>query len=265
MEFRDFAGKRALVTGASSGMGAEYARILADAGADLVLTARRVDALDALAAELRASSGVAVDVMAADLSAPDGPGRLMADMARRGLSADILVNNAGYGVYGPFLELADEAERAMIAVDVIALTLLTKEAARPMVERGWGRILQVASVGAFQPVPLYASYSAAKAYVLNYGLAINRELRGTGVTVTVINPGVTRTGFFDAAGQGEKLTAYQKANMMEARAAAMAGLRALHARRPMVTPGLGNKVAAFMTRFAPRTLLASVTMGLMKP
>lgn len=253
-------GKRALVTGASSGMGVEWARQLAAAGVDLVLTARRGDLLEALAAELRMRRGVDVRVLVRDLAEPDAAAGLFAELDASGLPVDILINNAGFGTHGFFLDAPAGTERAMLQVNVVALVELTRLAAARMKERGWGRILQVASLGAYQPTPNYASYAAAKAFVLNYGLAVRTELRGSGVGVTVLSPGITRTGFFDAAGY-DPSGAYPFA-MMSAEKAVAVGLRALAAGRSSVAPGFLNKALAFLTRLVPRSFASSLARSL---
>src|SRR5512134_3252055 len=184
-------GRWALVTGASSGIGADFARELAARGMHLVLVARREERLRALAEELERAHGVRTRVIAADLAKPDAPRALHERLRGEGVAVDVLVNNAGFGVYGAFLDVPWEREREMIELDVVALLHLTKLFARDMRERGFGRVLEVASIGAFQPSPTYAAYSAAKAFVQSFGEALACELRGSGVTVTTISPGVT--------------------------------------------------------------------------
>jgi len=252
----------ALVTGASSGMGADFARQLADRGYGLILTARRRPEMEALAAEIRAArSGARIEILEADLARPESLDNLL--RAAQGFDVEVLVNNAGFGAYGSFEALPDAAEATMIGVDVMALIRLTKAFAPPMRGRGRGYILQTASIGAFQPCPLYASYGAAKAYVLSYGLAVREELRGSGVSVTVLCPGVTRTGFFSAAKQ-EELSPFQKAGMQESPRVVRGALAALFRGKPVYVPGLMNRVNAFMTRLAPRTLAASIARGLIE-
>lgn len=188
-------GKRALVTGASSGLGVDFARNLAARGCNLVLVARREDLLQQVAEGIRRAHGVDVRVVVMDLAQSDAPERLHTDLSEAGLAIDVLINNAGYGLYGRFLDISWERERKMLELDIVAVTHLTKVFARGMVERRFGFILQVASIGAYQPSPLYASYSAAKSYVLNFGEALDYELRGTGVRCSVVSPGITATEF----------------------------------------------------------------------
>lgn len=251
-----FQDRWALVTGASSGLGAEFARQLAVEGAHLVLVARREDRLQGLADQLSREHGVKTRVVALDLSLPESPESLHRQLAEEGLEIDVLVNNAGFGVFGGFLEIDWERERRMLELDIVALTDLTKRFARDMNSRGRGWILQVASIGAYQPSPTYASYAAAKAYVLNFSEALAYELESTGVVVTVVSPGVTETEFFDVAGQ--KPTLYQRMMMMKSEAVVRKALEALHRGRRSLIPGLGNAVVVWSLRFLPRRLITAV-------
>ena len=255
-------GATALVTGASSGIGEEFARVLAEQGANLVLVARREDRLKQLADALRTAHGVEVDVEALDLGTPDAPAELHRRTLEAGLAVDLLVNNAGFGVYGPHMEIPWERERQMLQLDIVALAQLTKLYVADMLGRGRGRVLQVASIGAYQPTPTYAAYSAAKAYVLSFGEALDYELRGTGVRCTVLSPGVTKSEFLEVSGQ--PLRPYHRLTMMSARQVVEIGLRASLRGQPSVIPGLSNKIAAFSLRFAPRraqAALAHLTMN----
>jgi hypothetical protein len=250
----DLRGRRALVTGASSGLGADFARVLAERGCALVLVARREDRLKQLAEEIAGRHGVDVRVVAASLSEPDAPRTLHEGLAAEGLEVDVLVNNAGFGVFGPFLSIPWEREREMLELDVVAVVHLTKLFAADMVRRGRGWILQVASIGAYQPTPTYATYSAAKAFVLSFGEALAFELRGSGVSVTVVSPGVTATEFLAVSGQ--QPTLYQRLAMMQSDDVARAGVRAMLRGKPSTVPGLVNKLPAFLMRFTPRRLQA---------
>lgn len=255
--------RTALITGASGGLGADFARQLAQLGCHLILTARREEALAALAGELREKSPqVRVQILPMDLSRPGAVEDLDRQIEALGLSVDILINNAGFGSFGPFHEIPWEKESSMLQLDVVALVQATKIFGTRMKARGWGKILQLGSIGAFQPTPLYASYSAAKAFVLSYGLAVNQELKGTGVTCTVLNPGVTSTDFLTASGQ--KMTAYQRLVMMTSPQVATVGLKALAAGRKTVVPGLANKASAVLTRFIGRGAAAALAESLMK-
>ena len=258
-----FSGKTALVTGASSGLGIDFARELARQGADLLLTARRQDTLEQVAQTIIAKSGVKVRVIPADLSQEDGPDGLYRQVRAAGLQVDVLVNNAGFGLFGDFLQVPWEQERQLLQVDVVALTRLTRLFVADMVERRSGYVLQVSSIGAYQPSPTYAMYSAAKTYVLNFSEALNFELRGTGVSVTTISPGVTATHFFETAGQ--KITAFQRASMMQSQDVARIGIDALAKRRSAVVPGFFNGLMTWASyHLAPRSLASYVSYRMMK-
>jgi short-subunit dehydrogenase len=253
--------KWALVTGASSGMGADFARQLAAKGYSLALTARRREAMEALAREiLSARPGTKIEIIDGDLASKDCVARILE--ATKSMDAEILINNAGFGAYGPFESIPEEAEEIMIAVDVLALMRLTKAFAVRMKSRGRGFILETASIGAFQPCPLYGSYGAAKSFVLNYGLAVRQELKGSGVSLTVLCPGVTRTGFFDAAKQG-KLSKFQESSMADSATVVRGALAALFKGRAVYVPGAMNALNAFATRFVSRPLAAAIAQGLM--
>ncbi|HVO38339.1 MAG TPA: SDR family oxidoreductase [Spirochaetia bacterium] len=249
-------GRTAVVTGASSGLGADFSRELASRGAGLVLVARRADRLESLRGELASRHGVRVEVIPMDLVPADAPQRLHDEVSRRGLAVDILVNNAGFGLYGKFLEVPWERERSMIELDILSLTAMTRLFAPDMVSRGFGRILEVSSIGAFQPSPTYAAYSAAKSYVLSFGEALAYELRGTGVSCTVICPGVTATEFLSVAGQSA--TAFQRSSMMKSADVARIGIEALLAGTSSVVPGFMNAFLAWSTRFLSRRAAAAM-------
>lgn len=262
MNLKALKGKTALVTGASSGLGSDFARHLAEAGCNLVLTARREDLLKALQQELTERHGVSVVVIALDLAEADAPDRLYERLKADGVAVDVLINNAGFGLYGDFLDIPWERERAMLELDILTLVHLTKRFAHDMVARRFGYILQVASIGAFQPIPTYASYSAAKSFVLSFGEALNHELKGTGVSCTVLSPGVTATEFLKVSGQAPTL--YQRMAMMQSPTVTRIGLQALIRRRSSIVPGFLNAVTAWSTRLMPRSLAAAVAYRLMR-
>lgn len=253
----DFNQRWALVTGASSGLGVAFARELASQGARLILVARRESPMQALAEELREAHGTEVHVRAQDLARPDAAESLHHWTEENGLTVDILVNNAGFGQHGPFQDIPWEREAAMLQLDIVTLVQLTRLYADDMRRRGQGRILQVASLAAYLPTPTYASYAAAKAFVLNHGEAVNRELKGTGVACTVVSPGVTATEFLETAGQHQP-SFYQRMVMMQAPAVARVGIRAMRKGRSSVVPGVLNKLTAWSARLMPRTLQARV-------
>jgi uncharacterized protein len=254
-------GKTALVTGASSGLGVDFARELAGLGCKLVLVARREDLLKALQAELQ-QRGAAATVVTLDLAAP-GAAQALHDLLRQqGLAVDVLVNNAGFGLFGRELDIPWERTQQMLQLNMLTLTQLSKLFARDMVKRGFGYILQIASTGAYQPTPTYAAYSATKAYVLSYGEALDYELRGSGVSCTVISPGVTATEFLKVSGQ--KPTWYHRMTMMSSAEVARAGIRKMLARRPSAVIGWINALAAWSVRLTPRRMAAALGYQLMK-
>jgi short-subunit dehydrogenase len=245
-----------LITGASSGIGLELARVFAEHGYDVVLVARSEARLQTLAAELQ-TKGVRAQVIVSDLSAPGGAALVAQRVADLGLTIDVLVNNAGHGTYGPFLETPWETELSIIQVNIVALTELTKRLLPAMVARKSGRILNVASTAAFLPGPLMAVYYASKAYVLSFSEAIANELAGSGVTVTVLAPGPTESGFQTAAALGEsKLVAGRK--LPTSREVARAAYAGVMAGKPLVVPGLMNKLTIQLPRFTPRRMVASM-------
>ncbi len=254
----NLAGHTALVTGASSGIGAAIARTLARRGAAVVLVARRADALERLADELRQANQAAVTVRPADLADEAARASLGAELS----GVDILVNNAGLGVYGPFADASWDQTRLMLEVNVVALTHLTHLALPAMRRAGWGRILHVASTAAFQPVPLYAAYGATKAHILSFGVALNHELRGSGVTCTTLCPGVTDTEFFGVAGQ--TMNSFQRASIMDSDTVAKVGVDAMLRRRPFIVAGRVNALSALGGRITPPDLAARLAARMMR-
>lgn len=259
---KNIRGKRALVTGASSGLGVDFARNLAARGANLVLVARRQERLQEVAEGLRANNDVEVEIVVMDLASDEAPASLHEQLATAGRAIDILINNAGFGLYGDYLEIPWERERAMIDIDVVTVAHLTKLFARDMVSRGWGRILQISSIGAYQPTPTYAAYGAAKAFVLGFGEAVNFELRGTGVSCTVVSPGVTATEFLRVAGQ--QPTLYQRLYMMKSADVARIGIEAMLEQRASIIPGLHNSLTTWSLRFIPRKLATYIAWHTMR-
>jgi uncharacterized protein len=254
-------GKTALVTGASSGLGAEFARQLAAMGCKLVLVARRTELLEKLQQEIATRHAVEVRVVSMDLGAPDAPERLHEQLAASGIAVDVLINNAGFGLHGEHMDIPWEREREMLMLDVVALMQLTKLFAADMRARGFGYLLQVSSVAAYQPSPSYAAYAAAKGFVLMFGEALNFELRGSGVSCTVLSPGVTATEFLQVAGQ--QPTLYQRLFMMQAPAVVCTGLGAMLRRKPSVIAGWPNALVAWSTRFVPRRWTAYIAYWFM--
>lgn len=244
----------ALITGASSGIGAEFARQLAARGEGLVLVARRRDRLDALAAEATAAHRVHVDVLTADLAAPDAAADLWTHLIEQGVQVDTLVNNAGFGTHGPVVDEDPTRLEEEVRLNCGTLTGLAVRAAADMRRRGRGSIVNIASTAAFQPVPNMAVYCATKAYVLSFSEALWAELRPHGVRVLALCPGPTSTEFFDIAGEGA-----QVGRMRPAPDLVRSGLRALDRGTPSHVHGLDNALTARVAaRLAPRRLLLSV-------
>lgn len=246
-----------VVTGASSGIGSELARELASRGHGVALVARREDRLKALADEIAATHGVRTEVVAADLTDASARAGILPTLQQRGLSVDILVNNAGLSTTGPVYRSDHRAEVSMIRTDVEAVADLCSLCLPDMVERRHGAVLNVASTAAFQPIPGQAGYAAAKAFVLSYSQALRGELRGTGVSCTVLCPGPVKTGFVEAAGftDEEAEGAVPKFMWVPAADVAKAAIDGLAQGRAIVIPGLANRVAAYAAYLTPRPLL----------
>lgn len=252
----------ALVTGASSGIGNELAKLAAADGCNLVLVSRRQERLEALARDLSVAHGVSARVITADLADPAAPKRIVEELEKERLTVDVLVNNAGLGIYGPFWKRDLGKELEVVQVNVVALTELTGLLLHGMISRKRGRILNVASTAAFQPGPWMAVYYATKAYVLSFSEAIAEELKGTGVTVTALCPGPTITEFQGAAGVDTALL--PGAFVMDARKVAQAGWAAAKQGKRVVIPGLSNKLLKEAVRFSPRQLVTAAAGRLQK-
>jgi short-subunit dehydrogenase len=241
----------ALITGASAGLGVEFARQLSKRGHRLVLAARRKDRLDALAAELGNARAVAID-----LGERGSAAALMADIAAAGETVELLVNNAGFGLRGRVAELDAARQRAMIDLNIGALTDLCRLAAPAMIDRRSGGILNVASTAAFQPGPNMAVYFASKAYVLSFTEALHEELKPHGVKVSALCPGPTRTEFGDVAGFPAN-GAFDRLSMDAERVVEL-GLKALDKNRAVAVTGAMNKIGAASTRFVPRPIVRKI-------
>jgi len=241
-----------LITGASSGFGEEFARQYAEQGHSLVLVARRLDRLQKIADGLRQQFSIEVVVEQVDLSDVAAIVQLHQRLRERDIAIDILINNAGHGLQGPFIDSKLDAALTMVQLDIASLTAVTHVFAQDMRARGRGKILLVASLLAYQGVQNFAVYSAAKAYVLRLGEALHRELKRDGITVTVLCPGMSDTGFATAAQQ--KITPALKLLMMQPAPVVRAGIRALHSGRMSVVPGLANKAMVIFTWATPRWL-----------
>ncbi len=248
-----FHGRRALVTGASSGIGAAIARRLAARGAHLVLTARRKERLEGLAKALREAHGVEVLVLASDLVA-DGAGLALFEATEgAGTSIDILINNAGFGTSAAFPAVPWDITKQQLRLNMTVLTELCLRFLEPMKTRGVGWVMNVASIGAWTPVPGFATYAATKAYVRNFSEALADEVRAAGVVVSCLCPGPTLTEFMDVA--GHEVVAWQKPMFRSADACARTGLVGLERGRPLVVDGFLNRLTLFVLRFLPRRLI----------
>lgn len=247
-----------LITGASSGIGRELARCFARAGATCVLLARREDVLHDVAGTLTTEYESDTHVLPADLSGPGAVDTVVEQLRERELSVDVLVNNAGFGARGAFADLDAQRQVDMVQVNVTALTRLTRRLLPAMRDRGRGGVLNVASTAAFQPGPYMSVYYATKAFVLSFSEGLAEELTGTGLTVTCLAPGPTRTSFLQRADM-EDTRLLQFARPMTARAVAEAGYEAFRAGRVLEIPGWSNKVGAFLIRVTPRALARKVT------
>jgi uncharacterized protein len=255
-------GQRALVTGASSGIGKEIAKVLAEHGANLVLTARRKERLEDLAKQLRDAHGIEARVVTSDLTDPGAAARLFEETEGAGLAVDILVNNAGFGSWESFLDVPWDVYQRVIQVNMTALTELTFRFLPGMRERGHGHVMNVASMGAYLPCPNFAVYAATKAYVRNLTEAVDYEVKSSGVRCIAVCPGGTKTEFLETANQDLKAGA--ELFMMSAeRCARIAVKKMLRGRRTVVT-GFMNVLSVLLLRWLPRCLMpwfADVTMG----
>ena len=255
-------GDVALITGASSGIGVEFARVLAARGVDLIVTARRVDRLEQLRRELESGHGVRVAVIGQDLADPDAVERLVVGVQELGLDVSILVNNAGLGYYGPVVEQDPDDVHAMLQVNVLALTRLTRMFAAQMQRRGRGYILNCSSFAALQPIPRYTIYSGAKAYVVAFSQALRHELKKTGIKVSVVCPGFTTTEFHDVA--RHKRTRLMRLTSLDAAHVAWAGIDGMFRGKILIVPGLWYKLNALVTRVLPRGMASALSAQMVK-
>lgn len=247
--------RTALITGASSGIGYELAKVFAAEGHDVALVARTKAALEELAEELSKEHSIDAWSFQVDLSDPAASGMIKDALDKRSLNVDFLVNNAGMGARGTFSELDLNLQLEILQVNMTSLTHLTRLLLPGMVGRKRGRVLNVASTAAFVPGPLMAVYYASKAYVLSLSVALAEELKGTGVTVTALCPGPTRTGFVKKSGtQDTRL--FKGGGVMEPSEVALAGYRGMMEGREVVIPGLRNRFLAAGSRLVPRGMAA---------
>lgn len=256
----EYRGRWALVTGASAGLGEQFARSLARRGMHLVLTARREDRLRELAVALRSEHGVEVEVVADDLADPDGPGRIWR-AAASGRRIDLLVNNAGFGAQGDFAEVPLDRQLEMVRVNCTSLLELAHRALGEMVARGEGGIINVSSIAAFQPVPTLATYAATKAFVLSLSQAMNEEVRGSGVRVLALCPGRTPTEFQAVAGTGAVEGAF---GLRTPEQVVEEGLSAFDDEDGYSVPGVENYLATWLVRVLPRSAVTRAVKAVVR-
>jgi len=244
--------QRALVTGASSGIGRAFAVTLAAAGTDLVLVARRRDRLDELAAQLRGEHGTDVEVLVADLTDDADLATVEARLGDETVPVDLLVNNAGFATSGRFADLPVDGEITEIALNVLAPVRLTRAALPGMVDRGHGGVVNVSSIVALQPLPHWATYAATKAYLTSFSEAVHEEVRVRGVVVLALMPGFTHTEFHGHVGPPP--VGIPGAMWMDADKVVKSGLAALERRRATRVPGVLNRIVATLLRATPRAV-----------
>ncbi len=258
---KDFKNRWGLITGASSGIGEEFARQLAGLGMNLYLVARREDRMNAIADDLRGKHNVAVKVIAADLLADGQPDGLVRQIAESGDAIDLLINNAGFGITVRAEETdADEIQR-MLDLNVGVLTRLTYAYLKPMLERGSGGIINIASRASFTPVPYMSAYGASKSYVLYFSEALWAEVRGRGVDVLAVCPGFVKTEFLDVADVPDRFAK----SALTPKDVVDAALKGLRRRWPYVVVGFSNNVMTFVPRLAPRGTVAVFAEQYMRP
>lgn len=257
-----YADRWALVTGASSGIGAEFARRLAARGMHLVLVARREPRLQELADEMHTRHGAKCELIVSDLSEPDQAARIVDELDHRGVTIELLVNNAGFGIVGEIEEVEIDRLMAMLRLNVGTMTELTYRILPGMLQRGHGAVINVASVAGFQPVAYMPAYAATKAFALHFSEALWAEAYDRGVTIMALCPGVTETEFFEKAGVPNWL---KKQHSQTPAQVVKRALRALEKRRQYVVPGWTNYLRALITRLATRRRVVTESMKYFRP
>ncbi len=258
----NMANETALVTGASAGLGAEFARQLGAEKMDLVLVARRVDRLEQLKSEIEKAHGVRCRIIATDASRLEAPAEIFRETESAGLAIDWLVNNAGFGTNGRFSELPLEREIEEIRLNVATLVALSRLYLPGMVARKRGRIINLGSVGSFIPTPYMATYTATKAFVLSFSEALATEVEGTGVSVLALCPGATKTEFQEVAGVTENVPEF---SYMTAEEVVRQAIASAKAGRRILVPGLMNKVVPVTTRLVPRSVITKLAGSMFAP
>lgn len=253
----------AIVTGASAGLGVDFARLLAADKHDLLLVARRMERMEQLAAELHKDHGIKAHCLSVDLNESAAAETVSEYLKKHHLHADVLINNAGFGAMGQFVDIDLQEQLRMMQVNMTALVHLTGLILPGMISRGKGRVMNVASTAAFQPGPRMAMYYATKAFVLSFSEAVHHEIRKTGVTVTCLCPGPTPTEFQQAA-KMEKTRMFNSRMMIDSATVARVGYQAMKKGKRLVIPGNLTKVLAFSTRLAPRSLVLKVAERMQK-
>ncbi len=251
----------ALITGASSGLGIDFARLFAKDGIDVVLLARSSEKLEKIALELQKSYGINTHVLVKDLSNEADLNSIFPELQSQKIEIDYLVNNAGFGHHTAFADLSWKDHQALIRVNIEALTQLTHEFLTPMLEKRKGRILQIASTASFQPGPYMALYYASKAYVRSFGEALSKELEDTGVSVTILCPGPTKTAFFDKAGMNQ-MRLLKAGQMQTSEEVAKFGYRKMMQGKRTVISGMMNKMGAMAVRFVPKGIILNAVKAL---
>jgi uncharacterized protein len=248
-----------LITGASSGIGEALAHCFAKGGHNLVLVARSAVKLQALAGELAAAHGIQAWVEPADLAKPEAAARLAANLKRKRRTIDVLVNNAGVLEHGAFAAMEPASHQQIIDLNIAGLTAMLAQFVPPMVERGRGRVLNVASIAAFQPVPMLATYAASKAYVLSLTESLSEELKGTGVSVTALCPGITATNMLERAADANAQLAQLPSFLVgDVDAVARQAYQACMKREVICVPGTLNRTAMIASRGAPKWLVRRI-------
>jgi short-subunit dehydrogenase len=253
--------KTVLITGASSGIGLEFAKLFAENDYNLVLVARRKHQLEILANELSKKNKIVITIIAKDLSSPSTPREIFSELKSNSIQVDILINNAGTQVYGKFQNTDFEQQLQLIQTNLISLTQLTHLAITEMQKQGYGKILNIGSTGSFAPGPLNAVYCATKAYVLSFSEAIASDLKGTGITVTALCPGATKSEF--AAKANLTHARIFKSFVMTPAKVAKIGYNALFKEKRVAVAGLYNQLMVFLIRFSPKSMVLWLSRILM--